>query len=350
MIVDKENIVELPDQRAVDEQAANWLMCFEDGDLSVGDKAAFFAWRDASEANNKAFKRLAALWGGFDRINELDDYAEAALKGDGAARSSSRVGFSRTRMLVAIAATLLLSVGVGVVMFYSAPLSGVQAGLFATSIGEQRTIDLKDGSIIDLNTNSEIKVVMSDTARIMNLNKGEAYFDVARDESRPFTVRTPNGEVTALGTAFAVRVSGGRLDVLVAEGRVGLSSDSARPGEPARTDIELAAGERVMFSGAVEHAETIEPADVARKLLWREGVLAFSGEPLSAVVADVSRYTDIMIKIEDQEIRDVPVIGYFRTGDIEELFEALEIMADLEVEIRGPKSVLLKKPSDDHEG
>ena len=146
------------------------------------------------------------------------------------------------------------------------------------------------------------------------------------------------------------------MDVLVSEGNVVflpkdyVAPATAKPDDLAGLSSEvtaLSAGQTAVFQGRTEQVDVMEPELIARKLSWRQGVLAFSGDPLADVVADVSRYTDVVIEFEDDAIKDIPVSGYFKIGGVDEMFEALELMAGLQVEQISAKRVRLVRESEE---
>ena len=345
-----ENVLSMPDMKDVNAEAAEWVVLLEDGELSAEDRAAFLAWRNASPRNREAFERLAALSGAFDDIAQLEDYAASDDNARLLAHDArmGRVGvFGRRPVLACLAASLGLLVVGSVVLQTSPGWIEQDRDTYHTAIGEQRTIELSDGSTINLNTNSAVEIAYRDGARDIRLIDGEAYFDVTPDKARPFSVWVEGKAVTAVGTAFTVRRLEEKITVTVAQGRVALYAAMSDDDKTRRVEMpstELVAGQSALLSETVEEVATIGPEKLARKLSWRDGVLAFSGDPLSEVVADVSRYTDIKIEIDDAVLADLPVNGYFKIGEIGEMFEALEIMAGLEAERVGPKHIRLMRP------
>ena len=346
-----DNIVSLPEAKEIEAQAAAWLMRFEDGDATSEDYAAFHAWRGASEQNANAFGRLSALWGALDIVEELKDYA-AADDNIALINKERLAGMFSRRSLMAAAAGLAIFVGAGAV--YEVILAPSAAPkTYRTAIGEQKVITLADGSAIDLNTDSTVVVSYEANARNVELQRGEAYFTVAPNPKKPFTVYAGKGAVTAVGTAFSVRLRGALIDVLVAKGRVALSSGAAllkagdaarRPLQPAAKPLlELTKGQNATFEDKIESVAQVAPAVLDRRLSWRDGVLEFSGESLGDVVADVSRYTNTTIEIDDESLRDLPVSGYLKVGQVDAMVEALSVMADVKTERLSPTRVRLSR-------
>lgn len=337
----QDNIVVLQGIEVLETEASEWLMRLEDGDLAPRELAAFCAWRDKSDRHRDAFNSVAALWGDFDMIVGLKDYAAAARETDKTLKRPVSWRMSR-RSFAAIAASLVLVAGAGV-LFQAVDFGATQQGFFETAVGERKRIELRDGSIIELNTETKVEIAFTKTARDVRLLRGEAHFDVVSNARKPFSVYAYEGVVTAIGTEFTVRLREALVDVIVTEGRVALAAmpeaDSPRKAgekpvvEADMVDItELSAGQNALFNKTVERLDVVESAVIERKLSWREGLLSFSGEPLGEVIADMSRYTDLSIEIEDEALRALPVAGFFKIGEMEAMFDALEIMIDVRVE------------------
>jgi transmembrane sensor len=179
-------------------------------------------------------------------------------------------------------------------------------------------------------------------SRDIRLVKGEALFEVARDPDRPFRVYAGNGLVRAIGTTFTVYLKDSdNVSVTVAEGEVELATVSVpdvkqRAGDtadvPAAPLAKIKAGQIATFSLDIESIQTLEHAELSRRLSWRDGMLRFDGEPLSEAVQEVSRYTTQKIVILDPALRDLRIGGYFRVGETEAMFEALESSFGVRVE------------------
>ena len=332
-------ISSLPDLQLIEREAAEWVMRFDDGDASPEDLAAFEAWRHRSPQHQAAAERASDFWGGMAVIDDFVDHAEAeALKEpirlDAAAR---RIRPWRRVMAGGIAASIAALCVFGVIQFISTSNSSFGA-TYVTAVGEQKTVDLPDGSKIVLNTDGAIDVDFTRKERVIRLVRGEAFFDVEHDPSKAFSVLTKSGVVTAVGTAFSVKVSDGHIDVLVTEGRVALAAESITLGETLTRDddsvniMEVSAGQSAVYNQKVEKLEVVPPDAIERKLDWQDGLLSFNGEPLHQVVADISRYTDVRIEIADEELAQRRVAALYEVGKIEPMLEALRLTANVEVE------------------
>lgn len=326
-----DNIVPLPSAEEIEAEAAAWLVRLDREHVPPASLAEFKRWLNASERHKAAFESLSTLWKDLEILGELNDIAA----------SNQPLPLRQVEprsWVLGLAASLALLVGVGGVMFL---LHGQDArnsaGTYATATGEQRTVELRDGSRVELNTASRIEVEFSGNARRVHLIAGEAFFDVAHDRRRPFTVAAADSLVEAVGTAFNVKLrQGNAIEVTVEEGRVAVATAAEAAARADRADVGpramLSAGQSTVFTERVEAIVQIPVSELDRKLAWRSGLLAYAGEPLADVIADISRYTDMTIEISDLALAQKPVGGYFRVGEVEALLEALELSFGVRVE------------------
>ncbi|BBE33997.1 FecR family protein [Sphingosinicella microcystinivorans] len=344
-MTDAGNIYLLPDPKKSEAEAAEWAARLEGGEMTPADHAAFARWRGESEQNHDAFERFAGLWDGLDRLEDLNAY-------DAVDNAPVQRPFLRRAAvaLPALAAVLLAVLAIGALIKPDVleTRSPHFAANYQTKVGGQEIVSLPDGSKLTLNTNSRIATEFTKTERRVRLLRGEAFFEVAHDTSRPFSVYAGSGVVRAVGTAFSVRLNkANKLDVMVSEGRVALATAKPLAGTPSvsrptRTVMELTAGQSAVFSA--EHVEILEhvtPTEIDRKLSWRVGMLAFAGEPLSDVVDEVGRYSDVDIEVRGDELRAMPIAGYFKAGEVEGFVEALHIMTGVEVTEVAPGHLVL---------
>jgi len=229
-------------------------------------------------------------------------------------------GVARPRLVhaaLAVAIAAIVAVGIGVVL--NSPSSD-QALRYTTGHGEERTIRLADGTFVHLNTDSALAVRFGREVRLVELERGEAYFEVAKAPSRPFRVGVGAAELQDVGTAFDVFRGDGGSVVTVAEGRVGVfaTTSGAGPGSASSTLstrlAELSAGEQasVSASGAITARTT---ADLNRVLAWTRQQIVFDRESIGDVVAEFNRYNDVPITVRDRRIAAIAISGEFRARD-----------------------------------
>lgn len=349
-------IVEFPDRGLVAEEAAEWLIRL-DADRAPTDeeRRALGEWMHRSPVHREELQNLAALWGRMNVLTELSVPLAGASRPERASRKSWLIAVAAVAV-VAIATSLLIS---RPATDSSSPINGspsngsLSNGLYATAVGQQRTQTLADGSRVFLNTNSQIKVEFGAAERTIYLMQGEALFTVTKNRRWPFRVFAGNHLIEAVGTSFSVHLKGDELNVAVTEGRVALASvgleaevalDGASNHERTvrRSLGALDAGQAVTIhpmveqsaSGSDERRDVIEPvapAEMAKRLAWREGVVMFSGERLEEVVAELSRYTTLTIEIPDASVRDMRIGGRFPIGETETMLAAFQTNLNLRV-------------------
>jgi transmembrane sensor len=295
--------------------ASHWLMRIDrEGRTSELD-AELEQWLAGDRRRRGAFLQSEAAWHLLDRLGESEEAASDAT----AAVSATR--FSRRRLLTGAAAAMAASFAGGLFVLN-------QPERISTAVGEIRRVPLADGSTAAINTGSEIAVAMKEARRIVRVDKGEAYFQVAHDTARPFIVEAGRIRVLAVGTAFSVRRREHGADVLVTEGVVEAWADGAE-GNKAR----IAAGQRAFIAdnAAIREAAT-DSSDVDRALAWRSGRIDLAGESLQHAVDEFNRYNSRKIVIADPRLGEERFYGIFRTDDPEGFATAVHTSLNVRVE------------------
>jgi transmembrane sensor len=338
---DNGKILAFPDMAALDAEAAAWVARFDAGDVSAQDQAEFQAWLSRGALHREAIASYGSFWSEFDKLGQLTNSIGAGRE-PGTPAGRPAMGAKAWLAACAAAVVVVAVAGGFLLQESSAPQqitappqitarqqipdrpSGPQS--YETAIGAQKKFALADGSIVTLNTNSRIDVEIRDHSRNVRLVRGEAYFEVVHDKSRPFTVCANRYEVRDIGTAFAVHLlDKGLVNVKVTKGSVEIAAPARRGNRDGAKSLGVfAAGRDVVFGHKVERAELISDAELSRKLAWRQGQLIYSGQPLADVLADISRYSDIEIELADPALKDVPVGGAFSVDQTEAIFAALE--------------------------
>ncbi len=241
--------------------------------------------------------------------------------------------------ILAIAATVLLAVTVVFISPFQADQRDGIASRYSTRIGEQKTITLEDGSLIALNTGTQLWVELSDGRRRVVLERGEAWFDVAADPSRPFTIDLGMRSVSVLGTKFNILKSPGQFTLAVVEGMVAIHRDEETVSSSAPA-AEVATGDRVQLRAGIQHRIPAgmatefdassqqlvawRPSHIDRVGQWRSGVIRYDEEPLSKVIQELNRYSAKKILIEDSAIMDMEVYAAIRIDRIDMALSVLE--------------------------
>jgi len=296
-------MVERESAADIEAAAARWVVRVDrDGEnASVRDELQ--AWLADDRRRVGAYARAEAAWTHMNRASVL------ALE-----QTPLKVGPSLVRRRGVIAGLGALAAGLAA-LFVTPRLL---ARRYDTALGEIRRVPMPDGSVAAINTDSTLEVAMRPDLRAVKLERGEAWFAVAKDPERPFVVESGPVRVRAVGTAFSVRKREGGSDVLVTEGVVEVwTKDGAAP--PRR----VAAGERIFAendAGALTSPKA--DADLGRQLAWREGQIVLDGQTLAEAAAEFNRYNDRKIKVADPRLADERFVGWFRTNDPEGFAEA----------------------------
>lgn len=346
------NVSNIREARSVHRQASEWLVLLESGDAKAGDRARFGAWLCDHPTHRAAFDELEETWGRLhamrDRLKALGDHEpdpDPVLK---RLAQSDRERRSRRPVAWVAAAAALVAVLGGMLFYPSEPHP-----VYATDVGERSTVSLPDGSTVELNTDTELVVDYSGNSRNITLHRGEAYFDVVQDETRPFVVEAGHGAIRAVGTGFVVRMkSADVVAVTVTEGIVEVTPDVRAPAGISKLAAarvlptpKLHKGQRAEYDRQVTRIEVIPPNELERTHAWRRGLLIFDGQSLEEVIREVSRYTDTRLIISDAELGQVRIGGAFQAGDVEALLEVLEKGFGIVVRRDGPRTVYLQATS-----
>ncbi|HEX2800797.1 MAG TPA: FecR domain-containing protein [Phenylobacterium sp.] len=294
-------------------EASIWLARLQRPDVSESDGLEFDAWLSAAPANRAAYQSVLSFWHEFEAC---PDGILAEI--EAAARRPVRRPAPLRRWMAGLGG-LALAAGLAVALL---PPVLMQATVktYVTGKGQHQRIALADGSTIDLNAESRLTVRLSRAERRVVLADGEAIFEVAHDESRPFVVEAANRLVRDIGTQFDVRSRRGELVVTVAEGKVQVS-----PLSPAAGRVYLlAAGERLSVADTgVEQLKAVDPRET---FSWRAGRLVYRDQPLADVVADLNRQFVEQIEISDPDLAKTPITGVVVLDDPHSVVARLSLM------------------------
>lgn len=211
---------------------------------------------------------------------------------------------------------------------------------YETATGEQRVITFADGTTVAINTATRIGIEYDDRERRVELERGEALFQVAPDIHRPFIVKAGTGWARAIGTRFNVELNAESVTVVVLEGVVEVA-----PKATERASARLVTGESAAFGISGELAAvTPERASPERITAWREGKLRFDGWSLEQAIAEHNRYSGKPIRLDGDILTNVRVSGAFRIGDTQAFLNALRELMDVQVADTG-ESLSLTLPA-----
>lgn len=327
------------------EAAAQWLYALREPDFDRQED--YLQWLLESPRHVEAFLRVSMVDASLGRIDpQLSIVVESAGIGSAASNVVTLSGKTppqgvrrRSRRAVwALAASLTLVVAT-VVGWWARGWDGQGRWThYVTAVGEQRAIELEDGSLLHMNTGSRVEVRYSATERSIRLMAGEALFRVQSEPARPFRVHSSGAVIQAVGTQFNVlrHASGSQVSVL--EGRVRVDGES----HAAETKF-LGAGEQAQLTNDGRVTE-LKKADLARVNAWRQRRLVFVNETLGAIVEEFNRYNrspQIRVEGAAADLREYEALS-FNADDPESLLAVLERDASLTIE-RRPDRVIVRR-------
>lgn len=307
---------------SLNDEAAEWVVRLNSDQRTQADLEAFRAWLAQGEAHQRAYADSASLWVGVGMLADSDEAREILL--GPRARTARRAVLNRRSALfggVGMAAAAALAAVV------VAPMLAVRT--YRTAPGEQRRLVLTDGSDVLLDTDSELRVSVGRSHRELFLDRGQAFFKVAKDRTRPFRVFVGADEVRAIGTAFGVRRLGDGARVTLEEGRVGIyrigPSNAGRATD--RPTAMLEPGQQAVLGHAPR--PVVGAADLRRAQAWRTGRLILEDSSLAEAVAELNRYGAPRIVLADRATGEVRISGVFhlreRAGFVESVTTAFPV-------------------------
>jgi transmembrane sensor len=340
--------------RRIESTAAAWLARREGDDWDAAAQARLEAWLQEATAHRVAYLRLQAAWTQSGRLKALGagvaagviperghwsrppfgagEAAVAPMKEPSsiahalpdlrnltfAPRAPVRPAHRGRHAGAALALVVALAAGWG-----WQRQQAVEHASYLTAIGSLQTVPLSDGSSAVLSSDSRMQVALSRGERRIELDQGEAFFEVAKDPKRPFVVSVAGRQVVAVGTRFSVRRDGADLKVVVTEGIVRL--ESGTPGASRQTPTTLLQAGSVALAtskGLLVRTGSVEDAE--RQLDWRSGYLAFHDTPLADATAEFNRYNTRKILVADAEVGAMRVGGNFRWSNTDAFVRLLE--------------------------
>lgn len=336
--------------------AAAWLSR-RDGGMTDDDETEFALWLDADQRHAQAFAEASVAWDALDRVQAMQP-ATGDVDPDLLQRpshsSGRKRGFRRAWLGVPALAAALVAFGI-----FLRPATVRQASsvttqqVVSTELGGVRAITLPDGSVVHLNTDTQIETAFSIAERRVQVTRGEAHFKVAPIAQRPFIVTAGRVSVQAVGTEFNVWLNAETIEVLVTEGKVSISSprstSSTASDAAAAPAVSLVAGERAIIPKEDETASIpksvvtpVASEEAERALAWREQRLEFAATSLAEVVAQFNRYNQHKLVIDPAatELGSVRFGGSFRPDAHETLVRLLEANFGVKAERRATETIL----------
>ncbi|MEP4145908.1 MAG: FecR domain-containing protein [Halioglobus sp.] len=307
--------------------ALGWVACLRSDAVSEEDRQSFALWLGEHDSHAKAMDEALELWDDLAVVRHIPSLSATPNQ---AANSSRWLPAA-----AAIAACLVLAI-----FLWPQLQSDPVSDQYRTAMGEQRTVDLPDGSVARLNTNSRISVTYRDDQRHVHLQQGEAWFQVRPNKQQPFHVDAGDTRITAVGTAFNIYLTGGSTDVTVTEGVVRVSELGQTGARTPSTEL-LTVNQRLITGN--DGWELSSTDDVSNQLAWQRGELVAEKMPLPELIAQLERYQQKRIIIADPSLAALTVSGVLQLDQPEASLSAIAVSLGLQVTPLNDTSVLLLK-------
>lgn len=307
-------------------QALRWQARLRDSECSEQDKQDFSEWLAINPEHATAFSEVQQFW---EQISDLPNLAGSRLS---AARSYVQGAQSQRRRR-----TSTLVIGAFVVGFMISKPEAVlklAAQHYQTAKGEHLSIELSDGSSIELNTISNLRVADLFGWRKAWLEQGEAWFNIRHNPDQPFEVLAGNGRIRDIGTQFNVMTGHGKTAVTVEEGEVAISTNDTQP-------VLVAAGQQNGFDD-FGHMDSVTASDSKAAGAWRNGMLIFKQQSLPEVLRQLARYHRVDFELQDPQLEGLTVSGRFSTADLNESLNTLANGLGVKVTRMTPERILIR--------
>lgn len=311
--------------------ACDWIAKIDRG-LTEDETRAFQTWLYQQPEHMQTMFEVAQFSEQLEQLNRLAQVVPEQL-------------VSKEKSLAwpkAIAASIVLVASA--ILFTPAFDSSNQYALlekhYSTQVGEKNTIILPDDSVLVLNTNSKVNIAYSNNARVIELEQGELHIDVSHDLERPLSVVAGDKIIQAVGTAFNVEYSNEDVELLVTDGEVRvadtLDNDDLKNIEKLSSQsLSVTEGHKVSLDASAKELklsiETVDQSDINKALSWQKGNLVFTGDTLEQAIAEIARYTDLEIELDnDDKLKNMQIAGRFKTGDVDSLLSILATSFNIE--------------------
>lgn len=292
-------------------EAAEWYAELQDREAGDPEWQAFLAW-ERDPANAAAFRRIEASLPAIDRASA------------GPANKRTRQQSRRRALLWGGSLTAVAAAAGLFAASWIAPAPHTE--IYQTAIGEQKAISLTDGTVITLNTGTQLEVIHSDKVRHVRLLQGQALFEVSAARA-PFIVSAAGYDTRALGTAFDIYLSPQGLSVSLKEGAVSIG----RTGDKASASgqIVLSPGQQAL---AGPDGLDIRAVGAGAIGTWRGGEIRFDSVPLAQAIAEINRYSPLPVHLSDERLAGERISGVFQAGDAEVFAATLALYLPVEIE------------------
>ncbi|NOQ35619.1 MAG: DUF4974 domain-containing protein [Methylococcaceae bacterium] len=304
------------------EEAVEWFVRLQDENCNDDDWTLFSEWIAQSESHAQAYEEAQTLWHSLDSLKSLEvpSLDKARRKPSSSLQTAAKIS----------ALSLLLAVSGG--LYYEQQLEFTS---YSSSANQRHAITLNDGSQIDMNANTRLKVKLSLLQREIHLEQGEALFNVSHEWFRSFAVQTGDLEILDIGTRFNVIQREKSVEVSVLEGEVQLNDDQNIE------DVSIRAGysRHYYADSSLSPVTRIKPKTVTA---WTKGLLIFDHTPLKKVVAEIERYHQLKFVFANRLLENETLSGTFKVTDLNGFLLALKTMLPITIQHQDKQTIVLQ--------
>ncbi|MBI5380314.1 MAG: FecR domain-containing protein [Opitutae bacterium] len=343
--MNREKTAQSGDDEAISATAAAWLAQSDDG-LSAEEAARLAQWRRSNPRHEAVFTRLEQSW---TAMRQLRHYRPQARTHPDCDLLQPRQRSRRTWWPALAATGFAAALAVAFVIWQGkapqSPVPEMGNQSYATTAGGYQRVVLSDGSVMELNAATIVRVLYRAEERRVHLEQGEAHFTVAKNAARPFWVEAKDVAVRAVGTAFSVRLDLRAVEVLVTEGRVRISQGTELAKQDA-TAPELWQGQKAvvaLHSPASPQVVVLPASELRDALAWQNPPLIFADTPLRDVVQQFNRRNRVQLEIGDAELGALLVGGSFRAENVTAFVRLLVSENDVVADYADAERIVLRK-------
>lgn len=318
------------------EVAIGWFIQLKDADADDPLRSKFEQWLMANVAHQQAYADVANVWASFDSPHDLAKLADTA---DQDAFFQKSVQSKKIKNAIAGAvAAVAISVG-GWLAFQTWQAQPVMQMVAQVAVGQVQSQRLQDGTLMTMNTGTDIEVTYYRDRRLVTLKRGEAIFEVARDEARPFIIDSGKAKITVLGTRFAVN----RLTKLV---RVSVDHGTVKV-EPQHAGDATQTNALILHDGEVAEVkqDATKPVrshhQASDAFAFEKGMVVFEQADLDEIAETLSRYRKLPLVAEKSAPQQVHISSMLKTSAIETFIHQMPEIAPVHI-VATPTATLIK--------
>ena len=318
-------------QRKIQQQAIIWLMRIKSCDCQETEKHEFTKWLQNPE-HQLAYSEVEKFW------QQLDDLGSVAEQQVQAARQYYLLqrNKNKSRSHLTIFSTVFAITLAGLLVLTPQARYWIYSDYYQTVKGERRSLQLSDGSHVELNTDTQLRISYAFWQRTVWLEHGEAWFDVAHNDKQPFEVIAGEKSIRDIGTQFNVYREGKRINVAIQEGEVAIFSDH----DP--KILNLSAGMQTSSSDSGQFSK-IETSDTITMTAWLSGLLIFKKQPLQVVLQQLNRYHNVTVSVTDPSLQTLSVSGRFPANNLNQILNTITSALPVKIVQKTPEHIIIQR-------